>query len=63
MAIVTIIVTALIVVIFSLLFAYYKFIKLRRVIAEDAEGLEDQGPSREQKLVQDANRTMHPLTK
>ena len=47
MAIVTIIVTALLMIIFSLLFAYYKFIKLRRVIADDEEGFEHQGPSLE----------------
>jgi cell division protein FtsL len=66
MAIVTIVVTALLMIIFSLLFAYYKFIKLRRVIAEDEEGLEHQGSSREPLPVVlhvDANGTVHPLTK
>jgi hypothetical protein len=42
MAIVTIIVTVLLMIIFSLLFAYYKSIKSRSMIAEDEQGFESQ---------------------
>ncbi|OQD78090.1 hypothetical protein PENANT_c090G11601 [Penicillium antarcticum] len=43
MAIVTIVVTTLLMMAFSLLFAYYKFLKLRRVIADDEEELDHRG--------------------
>ncbi|KAJ5775839.1 uncharacterized protein N7511_000850 [Penicillium nucicola] len=65
MAIVTIVVTAVLMIVFSLLFTYYKFVKLRRVIAEDEKGLEHQNSSREPSPVLhhvDANETVHPLT-
>lgn len=67
MAIVTVVVTSLLLFIFSSLFAYYKFIKLGRVILKDeeeqhGEELENQGPSREPVLVlfpADLNGTEH----
>ncbi|KAJ5531430.1 hypothetical protein N7527_004823 [Penicillium freii] len=51
MAIVTVVVTSLLLIVFSLLLAYYKFTKLRRVILEDEEELENQGPAREPVLM------------
>ncbi|CAG7915458.1 unnamed protein product [Penicillium olsonii] len=42
MAIVTIVVTGALLIVFSLLFTYYKFVKLRRVILDDEERFENQ---------------------
>lgn len=67
MAIVIVVVTSVLLFIFLSLFAYYKFIKLRRVILkdkeeQDGEELENQVPSREPVLVlfpADPNGTEH----